>query len=679
MKAKKFICLLVSMALIFCIAPLSSTAAESRDITVNPINILVGGKTFLPTDPTGKDIPVFEYNGTTYAPLRALAESYGLSVGYDAEQRLATVTGTASYKSFIAPKGTVQAMTSSATITVYPINIMVNGEIFQPLDPNDQPVYVFTYNGTTYAPLRALAQTYGLKVGYDHTLRLATVDFNYESEVLGAADERRNEILNSETEIVKSNEFIPGETYTGTAYYVSSSEGKDGNNGRSPSEPIRDIGYVNGMDLKPGDIVFFKRGDTWRITEDALWCREGVTYSAYGEGAKPLFTGSPENGAESRKWKLAYEDEAGKKIWKFYRDMPDTGGIVVNDGETVLERNYGWWNGDGYTAIKPILTDNSYYYNWELISKGPQSPETSLENLEFCCMIDYSGQEYPIVRYTLNYKGGFYLRCDEGNPGEVFDSIEFMTQEMQYDASWIPVVRYLSGTVLDNLNISCWSNCAMSSFGDNEVTDVTVQNCEVAYGGNGIHEFISAEPTTEFMLSGDGIYGLPINGTVRNNYVHDVDGGAITFESAPVSETLNAEYFNAVGNLVERCGAGIQLNDGNNAYHFDSIRICDNVVVDTGGGWTHNCFCTAAAICVGTWGEVNATDVQISSNIMYGSTMFLMAINGSENIHLSDNSYFNTNSNAYLMLDWQHTGDINETKSRLNSLGENGIIIDCLS
>ena len=34
---------------------------------------------------------VFTYNGTTYAPLRALAEAYGLEVGYDSQQNIATV------------------------------------------------------------------------------------------------------------------------------------------------------------------------------------------------------------------------------------------------------------------------------------------------------------------------------------------------------------------------------------------------------------------------------------------------------------------------------------------------------------------------------------------------------------------------------------------------------------
>lgn len=66
-------------------------------------------------------------------------------------------------------------ITGSANIQVFPINIMVNGEVFQPKDANGQPVDVFAYNGTTYVPLRAIAETFGLEVGYDKDKNLGTV------------------------------------------------------------------------------------------------------------------------------------------------------------------------------------------------------------------------------------------------------------------------------------------------------------------------------------------------------------------------------------------------------------------------------------------------------------------------------------------------------------------------
>lgn len=58
-------------------------------------------------------------------------------------------------------------------ITVYPIKVLVNGEVLQPTDASGNPMEVFTCNGTTYAPLRALAEAYGLEVGYDSQRNIA--------------------------------------------------------------------------------------------------------------------------------------------------------------------------------------------------------------------------------------------------------------------------------------------------------------------------------------------------------------------------------------------------------------------------------------------------------------------------------------------------------------------------
>lgn len=71
---------------------LSALAISGRmSIEVDPINIQVNGEVFAPTDASGAPVPVFAYNGTTYAPLRALAEAYGLEVGYDPERNMAMV------------------------------------------------------------------------------------------------------------------------------------------------------------------------------------------------------------------------------------------------------------------------------------------------------------------------------------------------------------------------------------------------------------------------------------------------------------------------------------------------------------------------------------------------------------------------------------------------------------
>lgn len=81
---------------------------------------------------------------------------------------------------------TALAADSGLTLTAYPIKVLVNGEVFKPKDVNGNDVLVFTYNGTTYAPLRALAEAYGLEVGYDATSNTATV--NHPTKAMPSTD-----------------------------------------------------------------------------------------------------------------------------------------------------------------------------------------------------------------------------------------------------------------------------------------------------------------------------------------------------------------------------------------------------------------------------------------------------------------------------------------------------------
>lgn len=88
-KTKGFICGVIASVLVLSLS--GAAFAVAQTISVSPINIMVNGQEFKPKDANGGDVPVFVYNGTTYAPLRALAESFGLEVGYDPALNMATV------------------------------------------------------------------------------------------------------------------------------------------------------------------------------------------------------------------------------------------------------------------------------------------------------------------------------------------------------------------------------------------------------------------------------------------------------------------------------------------------------------------------------------------------------------------------------------------------------------
>ena len=83
----------VLCAVLLAGASVTALAADgSLTLNVHPIKVLINGEVFAPKDARGNDAMVFTCNGTTYAPLRALAEAYGLEVGYDAQRNMATVS-----------------------------------------------------------------------------------------------------------------------------------------------------------------------------------------------------------------------------------------------------------------------------------------------------------------------------------------------------------------------------------------------------------------------------------------------------------------------------------------------------------------------------------------------------------------------------------------------------------
>ena len=90
---RKTTCFFTGVLTALLVIALSATAlaVDSWTIKVHPIHILVGGEVFQPKDSAGNDVQCFVVNGCTYAPLRALAEAYGLEVGYDAATNTATV------------------------------------------------------------------------------------------------------------------------------------------------------------------------------------------------------------------------------------------------------------------------------------------------------------------------------------------------------------------------------------------------------------------------------------------------------------------------------------------------------------------------------------------------------------------------------------------------------------
>ena len=408
-------------------------------------------------------------------------------------------------------------------------------------------------------------------------------------------------VADRKAEILNTASNYPSD---GTVYYVSNS-GDDANDGLSPQTAWRTLDKVNSgawiwdgklnneqfpeflwasehpgeqVSLKSGDTVLFERGGLWR---GILQTVDGVTYSAYGEGEKPRIYGSPENGTGAEKWTLV---DGTTNIWLYHRPMQQCG-IMICDDNTIALRDYAYYDRGAY-----YKTTSNATLPWEEVEKlSALTPESISEDLHFFCEIpSVEDGEYCWM------SGALYLRCDKGNPGEVFSSIEFATGNNGWNEG---MARVLSHVTLDNL---CF-RYGMSGINVHDSENAVIRNCEVSYVGGMIISAGGGDPISdrpeEFSLvcSGDAILLGGVNNVAENNYISNTFDYGVTVEA--FSGDPNSPYRSGcrvIGNLLESCGGGLlvtdwyAINNKLNAPVFTDIALSDNIVAYSGCNlWSH--------------------------------------------------------------------------------------------
>ena len=433
----------------------------------------------------------------------------------------------------------------------------------------------FTYTEALLAALRLYDS------GHQVAQRWATAE---DKAFVEQAEERRRGILHSEAAL-----NVPGRKY-----YVSNA-GSDSNNGLTPETAWATIGKALTVQT-PGDGVFFERGGVFRGT---LVTQPGIGYSAFGEGAKPVITTSPENGSGEEKWALV--DGTGN-LWRFYRDMKQCGSIVVN-GSTVIQRVCPFWDGEGYIEVLDYTVVGD-----SMVFGDAFDVKRMLPNNTFFNDVRYPSGMDP-ARIPMDAEGKLYFRCDEGNPGKVYQSIEFAVPGTHPTTPCVGVID--RDVVVDNLAFLYAANGVNCEYGV-RVENAIIQNCEVGFTGGRVSGFCNSDFSGDegykiVGRDGDGIMLMGRHVTARNNYVHD------TWDHAFVIETMygtweekdklaaaspDFEFYRDLtieGNLVERCASLVLVVDWtvlDSAYErlaalneFRDIVIKDNYSINNGFNW----------------------------------------------------------------------------------------------
>ena len=189
---KKSIMKVLSLVLAITLLSACLTAGAELKLNSGSINIHSGiridvdGKEFVPVDSDGIPVEVFLYDGTTYLPVRAISNLFGLGIEWDNETKSVYL---GSRKGVELPKYTAAAdfaaspfKVENKTVTVHTgISIYYNDEYFQPTDSEGFSVETFLYNGTTYLPVRAISTLMNAAIDWDQATKTVLLSMTAET------------------------------------------------------------------------------------------------------------------------------------------------------------------------------------------------------------------------------------------------------------------------------------------------------------------------------------------------------------------------------------------------------------------------------------------------------------------------------------------------------------------
>lgn len=490
---------------------------------------------------------------------------------------------------------------------------------------------------------------YAWQEQYEGGYELPETDWN--DPLLQEASAVYDAVLSSSSALVRGDTLTVGETYTGSAYYVSP-EGNDENDGLSPETAWATLDKVQSADLQYGDAILFECGGAWY---GRLKLRDGVAYSSYGEGEKPILTGSPLDAGEPSNWVLFAEGDNGVKIWRYAEDMPDCGIILFDGGRKTARKLYLPWEGEAYTNDAGEAFD-------------PVRDLTG--NLEFFSAVDYSGYSFPINVWQMTEEGvggGLYLRCDAGNPGDVFDSVEIavLSDGIQGGSEGC--------NTLDHLNIRCYSNSGVGPGNDS-----VIQNCEISWCGGAVKRYENYDGSIHYSSSGGALLLFGVGQTARNNYIHDCESKGIAVvingrrEGGDGQDQIRKDIL-AEHNVVQRCGGSIYLWTGfldeAIGWTYEDIVFRENYLIDCGHGWCRNNDIsqgsrTSVASALNVAGLFPTGEVLLENNLFYRSAGFLINYYGRDAAEqdnfpiMKGNCYVQDEEGALLRLSDEVHGDL---------------------
>ncbi len=415
--------------------------------------------------------------------------------------------------------------------------------------------------------------------GFDKVVKLDTIE-TILSDTATAAAQKVETILsaaNSTKSPIGAN---------AKRYYVSYSTGSDSNDGLSEATPWKTVDKVSQADIASGSVVLFKRGDEWRLDSyeqskkaTYLLLKSGVTYSAYGEGAKPIINGSPVDAAKEGTWTAT----GTPNVWVYSREYR---GMYAN-GSNTLSHNLD--------DVGNIFFNGGEAYGLKMMTNEPERPFSGISDLK---------NEYEF--YYNPSDSRVYLYCDQ-NPADKYESIEMGVR--------LNLVRATSASniTFDNFTIK---NGGAHGISLAIANNVKITNCEIGWIGGGVYDN-TADAAARY---GNGI---EINRdcrniTIKDNYIYQCFDAGVTHQFDGNSQTTcYQEDITYTDNVIKYCFYNIEYfvslakSHPSVVRYMKNITISNNYLMYAGFGWGYwrEASGQPAATHIKGWNLVDATVV----------------------------------------------------------------------
>jgi len=386
--------------------------------------------------------------------------------------------------------------------------------------------------------------------------------------------------------------------------------------------------------------VRFKRGDLFR---GGIQTKPGVSYLAYGEGEKPKFYGWDKSLADPALWTLV---DAQHHIWKLTERILDCGTLVFNDGQA---------------HCRKLIPS---YMNGQFVCRDDESrlfdmAQEMTEDLDLFWRFDgelttspSKGEDFPVPVASSESMGELYLRCDRGNPAEVYDQIEGIAMRKIFN------IGNNDHVTVDNLCMK-YGNFAVG--GGGFVDGLHVTNCEIGWIGGCIQHYFGTDPnypqgrrgTVTRFGNGIEIYGGCNDYIVENCYIYQSYDAGMTHQVTTGGEKYLMTDILYKDNVVEKCVYAIEyflekLN-GETESRIDGCEMCGNILRLSGYGWGQQRHNTHTPAHIKGWSYENtARNFSVHHNIFDRSAYRMIHLVAKEKASCAD-LYENTYIQKYGM------------------------------